>query len=80
MATKTLTTSPTAEVFLAAVKSLPKKDLEAFYVSITHDKILFENLLEFIDYIEDQSDIAVYEKRKNEPRRSLADYIKKISK
>lgn len=70
MATRTAITSPTAKVFLAALKSLPKKEQSEFYVALAKDRKLFEDLC----------DIALIEKRRHEPSRPLKDYIKEISK
>ena len=70
MATKTVNSSPTAKVFLAALKSLPKKEQNEFYAALAKDRKLFEDLC----------DIALIEKRRHEPSRSLKEYTKEISK
>lgn len=56
--------TPVAEVFVAALKSLPKKDLQAFYTSIAKEKKLIADLLE---YLEEQEDTKAIQEMKKKP-------------
>lgn len=59
-----------ALVFLHAFKSLPKKEKEAFLEELLKDK----------EYREALIDIALIEKRKNEPSRLFKEYVKEREK
>jgi hypothetical protein len=55
----------TAEVFLTAFRALPKKE----------QKFIVEKLLNDEEFMEDLTDIVIFEQRKNEPSRSINEYI-----
>jgi len=59
-----------ALVFIRAFKSLPNKEKESF----------FEELLKNKKYKEDLIDIALIEKRKNEPSRLFREYVNERAK
>ena len=54
-----------SEVFLAAFRTLPKKQKEA----------ILEKLLKDKEFMEDLIDIVIIEQRRKEPSRSLDDYL-----
>lgn len=56
----------TAEVFLTAFKTLPKKEQDIFFAEIVKDKRLREDLV----------DIAIAESRKNSKSRPFRDFLK----
>ena len=58
-------TEATAEVFWTAFRSLSKKEREA----------VVERLLRDRDFMEDLIDVVILERRKNEPSRSLDEYL-----
>lgn len=58
-------TEAIAEVFWTAFRSLPKKEREA----------VIEKLLRDREFVEDLIDIAIIEQRKNEPSRTLDEYL-----
>jgi hypothetical protein len=53
----------TAEVFLTAFRALPKKER----------KFIVEKLLNDDEFMDDLTDIVIFEQRKNEPSRSIID-------
>jgi len=55
----------TAEVFLLALKSLPKKERDAVLVRIARDK----------DFAKDLIDLAVIYDRRDEPSRPISEYL-----
>ena len=57
----------TAEVFLTALKALPKDERDAVVVRIARDKSLSRDL----------RDLAVIDARRREPSRSFREYIAK---
>lgn len=59
------TTNATAEVFLTAFRAMSKKERNAVI-----DKLLADN-----EFMEDLIDISIIKQRKNEPSRSLDDYL-----
>ncbi len=59
------TTVATAEVFWTAFRALSKKEQEAFLHRLLRDKSLREDMI----------DISILEQRKNEPSRSLDEYL-----
>ena len=59
------TTEATAEVFWSAFRSLPKKEREAVVEKLLKDKEFMEELI----------DIVIFEQRRNEPSRSLDEYL-----
>ena len=54
-----------AEVFITALKGLPKKDREAVLAGIASDKSLAEDLL----------DLALIESRRDEPSRPFREFL-----
>lgn len=59
------TTQATAEVFLTALRALPKKQRDAVLTRIAEDKGLREDLL----------DLALIASRRNEPSRPFRKYL-----
>ncbi|NTW53400.1 MAG: hypothetical protein HGB15_01255 [Chlorobaculum sp.] len=59
------TTNATAEVFLTAFRAMSKKERNAVI-----DKLLADN-----EFMEDLIDISIIKQRKDEPSRSLDDYL-----
>ena len=59
------TANATAEVFYTAFKSMSKKEKEA----------IISKLLTDSDFMEDLIDITIIKQRKNEPSRSLDEYV-----
>ncbi len=55
----------TAEVFWTAFRALPKKEREAVVNKLLSDK----------EFLEDLIDIVILEQRKDEPSRSLEQYL-----
>jgi hypothetical protein len=60
----------TAEIFLQALKALPKKARDAVLVRIARDK----------EFARDLGDLAVIADRRNEPSRPFREYLKKSAK
>lgn len=56
----------TAEVFLLALKALPKTERDAVLVRIARDK----------DFAQDLADLAVISDRRAEPSRPFREYLK----
>ncbi len=54
-----------AEVFVMALKSMPKNERDAVLVRIAHDKDFYEDLIDLIEI----------EKRRNEPSRPFREYL-----
>lgn len=59
------TTQATAEVFLTALRALPKKQRDAVLMHIADDKALREDLL----------DLAVIASRRDEPSRPFREFL-----
>ncbi len=59
------TVQATAEVFLTALRALPRKEREAVLASITDDEDFRENLL----------DLALIADRRGEPSRPFDEYL-----
>jgi hypothetical protein len=59
------TSQATAEVFVTALRALPKKERQAVLVLITDDVELREDLL----------DLAVFAQRRNEPSRPFSEFL-----
>jgi hypothetical protein len=59
------TTNATAEVFLTAFRAMSKKERNAVI-----DKLLADN-----EFMEDLIDISIIKQRKDEPSRSLDNYL-----
>jgi hypothetical protein len=55
-----------AEVFLTAIRSLPKRDRERILAGLVRDRDLRRDLM----------DLAVIEQRRNEPSRRFRQYLK----
>ena len=55
-----------AEVFLTAIRSLPKRDREQVLMGLVKDRNLRRDLM----------DLAVVEQRRKEPSRSFRQYLK----
>ena len=58
-------TDATAEVFLTALKALPRAERDAVLVRIARDKAFARDLL----------DLALIERRRHEPSRPFCDYL-----
>lgn len=58
-------TEATAEVFLTALKALPKAERDAVLVKIARDKA----------FARDLRDLAVIEERRGEPMRPFSEYL-----
>ncbi|MDP2798763.1 MAG: hypothetical protein Q8O60_02625 [Deltaproteobacteria bacterium] len=54
-----------SEVFFTAFRALPKKEREAVIEKLLRDK----------EFVEDLIDIAILDKRRREPSRSLDEYL-----
>jgi hypothetical protein len=54
-----------SEVFFTAFRALPKKEREAVIEKLLRDK----------EFVKDLIDIAILEKRRREPSRSLDEYL-----
>jgi hypothetical protein len=54
-----------SEVFFTAFRALPKKEREAVIERLLRDK----------EFVEDLIDIAILDKRRKEPSRSLDEYL-----
>ena len=54
-----------SEVFFTAFRALPKKEREAVIERLLRDK----------EFVEDLIDIAILDKRRREPSRSLDEYL-----
>ena len=63
-------TEATAEVFLTALKALPKSERDAILVRIAHDK----------EFAHDLRDLVVIANRRQEPSRPFRDYLAKRKK
>ena len=59
------TSQATAEVFVTALRALPKKERQAVLALITDDKDLRDDLL----------DLAVFAQRQNEPTRPFREFL-----
>ena len=59
------TTEATAEVFLTAFHALSENE----------KKLIFEELLKDKEFVEDLTDIVIFDQRKNEPSRSIDEYL-----
>ncbi|TSA06254.1 MAG: hypothetical protein D4R73_11630 [Deltaproteobacteria bacterium] len=59
-----------SEVFFTAFRALPKKEREAVIERLLRDK----------EFVEDLIDIAILDKRRKEPSRSLDEYLAKKRK
>ena len=63
-------TEATAEVFLTALKGLPKADRDNVLVKIAQDK----------EFANDLKDLMVISERKNDPSGPFRDYLKEHTK
>ena len=59
------TSQATAEVFVTALRALPKKERQAVLALITEDEALRDDLL----------DLAVFSQRRDEPARSFREFL-----
>ncbi len=56
----------TADVFITALKALPRKERDAVLVRIARDRALGRDL----------ADLQVFEQRRGEPQRPFRDYLR----